>query len=163
LSSCAEKYYNYFRDYDPQSGRYLQADPLAIRGLLGKGTPAANLHADADFAELSDVISSHGFVQSGIEFFDKGVGSPLTLYGYANQAPLVNVDPDGLFACSAGDDGGARGSRRRCYQRCQKIYNIARGGCGLIPHPILRTACLVSGMSWHAGCVHRCNTGQPTK
>ena len=28
------KHYNYYRDYDPSVGRYLQSDPLGIDGLI---------------------------------------------------------------------------------------------------------------------------------
>ena len=30
-------FYNYFRDYDPQTGRYVQSDPIGLTG----GVPAA--------------------------------------------------------------------------------------------------------------------------
>ena len=47
--------YNYYRDYDPQTGRYVESDPIGLKG---------------------------------------GVNT----YGYAQQNPLFNVDPDGLLS-----------------------------------------------------------------
>ncbi|ARU59249.1 hypothetical protein OLMES_5266 [Oleiphilus messinensis] len=51
-------YYNYYRDYDPTLGRYLQSDPV-------------------------------------------GLGGGINTYGYANQNPVIYVDPYGLDAEAA--------------------------------------------------------------
>jgi RHS repeat-associated protein len=42
-------YYNYFRDYEPQTGRYVQSDPIGLIGDLNiylYGKANANLHSD---------------------------------------------------------------------------------------------------------------------
>ncbi|WP_367620111.1 hypothetical protein [Microbulbifer thermotolerans] len=36
--SEAPYYYNYFRDYNPETGRYLQSDPIGMNGKV-KWTP----------------------------------------------------------------------------------------------------------------------------
>ena len=32
---CAEVIYNYFRTYDPQTGMYIESDPIGLRGHVG--------------------------------------------------------------------------------------------------------------------------------
>ena len=82
-------YYNYFRYYDPSTGRYTTSDP---RGVL------------LDFSEPSRQIAAQ-------------MGAPIPrvtsfnnlnhIYGYANQNPLMYTDPTGEFTPIAGAIGGA--------------------------------------------------------
>ena len=78
-------HYNYFRDYSPADGRYIQADPVGInldfsdpqfQILLSGGTPLTGSNLD-----YRDLLNH--------------------LYGYANQNPLTNVDFYGLTSCAA--------------------------------------------------------------
>jgi RHS repeat-associated protein len=58
--------YNYFRDYDSSIGRYVEADPIGIVGLLyGNDTSKASIHS-------------------------------LSLYLYVSAAPIGSIDPMGL-------------------------------------------------------------------
>jgi RHS repeat-associated protein len=74
-------FYNYHRTYDPQMGRYLESDPIGLRGgvnpyAYGRGNPLGNIDplglcsdsdpddlwddiADAVFSEISDYFSSN--------------------------------------------------------------------------------------------------------
>jgi RHS repeat-associated protein len=99
-------YYNYFRNYDPAIGRYVQSDPV---GLLGG----------------------------------------MSLYGYANGSPYLEIDPLGLA------------SRQDCINACRENFMsckdfvlaftlICNFGCSLIPHMALKLACLgtCAGVVW---------------
>jgi len=120
--------YNYFRDYDPSAGRYVQSDPI-------------------------------------------GLGGGVSTYGYANQSPVLNIDPYGLqsilscgnpanaatcaaagIGASAGTSGGYVGASgaaaaaastlltgdsaktESCPQvdKCQKIYATIREVLGIL-------------------------------
>jgi hypothetical protein len=72
-----ELHYNYYRDYDSSTGRYLQADPRGI--LLDFSDPQRRAATQAGLP-----MPSYGYV-SGLNHS----------YGYTNQNPLINVDPTG--------------------------------------------------------------------
>ncbi len=78
-------HYNYFRDYDPQIGRYFQSDPVGI--ILGESpAPIAKLafnRRPTYFTELS-----------GPEELSRGLNH---LYAYVNNNPLRWIDPLGLY------------------------------------------------------------------
>jgi len=67
--------YNYFRDYEPGTGRYVQSDPIGIQG---------------------------------------GVNT----YMYANQSPLLFIDPNGLRSCQQLQE-----QYRRCLAACDRLLS----------------------------------------
>jgi RHS repeat-associated protein len=71
-------FYNYFRDYDPSLGRYVQSDPLGL--VFFRKLPRKKLTPD-------DLQLNH-------------------LYAYVDSDPLGFVDPFGLAATTAGGFGG---------------------------------------------------------
>jgi RHS repeat-associated protein len=61
LHSCTDsrsagpcKYYNYFRDYDPQVGRFVESDPVGLRGRSDSTYPYVN----DDPLELADMLGT---------------------------------------------------------------------------------------------------------
>lgn len=71
-------HYNYFRDYDPRTGRYIEPDPLLQpNNLLTKET---------------------SFLVPVIAFYNLKMLHP---YNYATGSPLVNADPSGLGMLAA--------------------------------------------------------------
>jgi len=75
-------HYNYFRDYDPLSGRYVQSDPIGI--LRDYSDPQLQIAVEMG------LIVPH-------ELYD----SLNHLYGYADQNPINFIDPSGLDSLRA--------------------------------------------------------------
>lgn len=73
-------YYNYYRDYDPSLGRYIQADPIGIN--MDYSNPQMQL------AKL------HGIPFNEVEGY--GVLQVNHLYGYVDQNSINSTDSNGL-------------------------------------------------------------------
>ena len=71
-------FYNYFRDYDPETGRYVQSDPLGL--LLATNNPQRLAAA-----------------QMGVPLLGVLRGVINHNYGYVGQNPLVGIDPTGEY------------------------------------------------------------------
>lgn len=72
-------YYNYYRDYDPSLGRYLQSDPIGQ--LYDYSDPKLQIAIELG---LVDPIEAYGVINH--------------IYGYVEQNPINWIDPTGL-AC----------------------------------------------------------------
>lgn len=111
-------HYNYFRDYDPQTGRYVQSDPIGIlqdysdpqmqvaisMGLVVLGRPLGKL----------DKKDSTGFL------------SGLNTYAYVEGNPISYVDPLGLIPPGADPE---------CFRRGECVCATAECAAGLPPIP----------------------------
>lgn len=70
--------YNYYRDYDPTLGRYIQSDPIGILG---------------DFSDPQMQLA----IQTGI-LIQSIARATNHLYSYAEKNPLSMIDPYGLWS-----------------------------------------------------------------
>ena len=69
-------HYNYYRDYDPSLGRYLQSDPLGI--MLDNPSPERQVA-----------------FEMGLDLPEADLGYINHNYGYADQNPVMYFDPSG--------------------------------------------------------------------
>ncbi|VAW45212.1 Rhs-family protein, partial [hydrothermal vent metagenome] len=95
-------HYNYFRDYEPRTGRYVQSDPIGVT-----------------FEDLNVEIELKNNIKSSIESITYN-----NLYSYVVNNTLTNFDTFGLKtkkkknkkscnSCTSGRKGGADGSSNR--------------------------------------------------
>ncbi|MDG9671420.1 RHS domain-containing protein [Hahella sp. CR1] len=74
--SESQLHYNYFRDYDPEIGRYIQSDPIGILQ-HGKDPKLKEIPLSASQSLLLDDNLNH-------------------IYAYAKSSPVALIDPFGL-------------------------------------------------------------------
>ena len=63
---CSQGHYNYFRDYDPAIGRYIESDPIGLRGGLSTfGYAASAPHTGSDRLGMRHMNGAERFLCSG--------------------------------------------------------------------------------------------------
>jgi RHS repeat-associated protein len=95
--------YNFFRDYYPKTGGYVETDPLGVAGLLARNQFAGAIESpSADIRRLvsrdSDNVLSDADGTNAVE----GLFVPridLSLYAYGEGNPLSRSDAMGLAPC----------------------------------------------------------------
>jgi len=83
------KHYNFNRDYDPVTGRYVQSDPIGLDGgMNGYGYASSNTVANTDDSGLKTAVIHNGktsgnpFGHVAISFTGRGI------YSFGNTTPL---------------------------------------------------------------------------
>jgi RHS repeat-associated protein len=144
-------HYNMARDYDAGTGRYIQADPIGVLGLLSNrigvpgSAPSGFEHMPvmpqfepSDPRSLLDESMGAGFVGSMFA----------NLYAYANDSPLSWLDTGGLAATTPGGFGA-------CVRKCNETRNwrirYLCTWCGPF-----RGVCVAWAQASHALCVADC-------
>ena len=129
-------HYNYFRDYDPSIGRYVQADPIGIvPSIFPEAVETLNMRA----ANAQNAVM-HARVSRGLNH----------LYAYVANNPLTGVDPTGLLIPGQGDGGGSGWGPTTC----PLIAQIPMGWW-----PPFMPAPTATVRVWY--CIYNCNTSCP--
>jgi hypothetical protein len=100
-----EGHYNYFRDYDPGIGRYVQSDPTGLEG--GFNTYAYVLGDPLRYTDKRGEKSVLGFGAGWIGGC-AGYGFISAMYGYTPSS-----------GGGAGGGGGSDDKKRHCYATCR--------------------------------------------
>lgn len=155
----AARHYNYFRDYDPQIGRYVESDPLSWSQLLqtyrsaqltGPLDPAAigpgafELSRQVLNARLQEELREGGFWDG---------------YTYARNSPVTLIDPTGEQAF--GGPGGIGGWPQRCEdsdceKECTKQYDKDSEKCRKVKNRRVRALCWAGAMAKYGVCLAAC-------
>ena len=144
-------HYNYFRDYDPATGRYLEADKIDVAGR--SYDPALVLYGFED---------TNWFEFNGEIYYDDESVTPEDLnhlYVYAGSNPLKNIDYFGLWYYGGGTGSlgdyfsGPNGNVRPGFK--PQDYVCSSVACILNPFPSMVQRCIA-----HDECYekNRCNS-----
>jgi len=132
-------HYNYYRDYDPAVGRYIQTDPLGVLGKVAEQRiPLPGQDFESAFGLHTANIPRNQFPGIGRT---QGTSRARDLYSYVEGNPLRWSDPKGLelFPPSGRGQGGGGGS-------CKLILDLVIGPAFDAAH------------NWLFFCVWRCST-----
>jgi len=110
-------YYNYYRDYDPTLGRYIQSDPIGI--MLDNFSPDMIVAESMGAVELP---------------YDVDPGYINHSYAYVDSNPLVYSDPNGLSALAI------PGFCARNPALCASAAAAAVSSCGIDPNTLSNAA-----------------------
>jgi len=140
------QHYNYFRDYDPPIGRYIESDSIGI--LQDYSDPQLQIAI-----ELGLIASERKNVSFDVR---KSTGFRVNnLYGYPLMDPVNNLDPNGLSVCSLNDKVCDEKAFAICNTGCLALGAVCFISCTL-SRVIPPSACAVICSSVTFVCTKDC-------
>ena len=156
LDNATDYHYNYFRDYDPTTGRYLQSDPIGLGGGLSTyayvgGNPVNRIDPQGLFAP---VLVAPLVAEGGIAVAEAIIG-----LGFGIILGDILFNSDASPPSSPADDAVDEAEEGKvCLpdDDCEKLYEIDTATCNGITRirgPRAGTVCHASASERFAACL----------
>lgn len=153
-------HYNYFRDYDPATGRYPQSDPIGLRGGLNTYTYVkSNPLSRIDPSGLADTTDTPDWQRPGIPGLPEVKRPPGGWYEQEWAKEFGKDFWDGLKNIGKGikdfctrDEPDCKKAREECIQECLPLLNGTRGAGyrynDCMTNCMVRKGCAGSNPDW---------------
>lgn len=122
------KNYNYYRDYDPSTGRYIQSDPIGLQGGLNTYSYVWN-----NPQRYTDPTGESGLAGAGYGFIAGGIGGYISGGGAGAVAGAVAGAAVGFFNPLASNAAGAAAGAGAASLLGQGVGNLVAGKDALEP------------------------------
>ena len=148
-----KEHYNYFRDYDPSIGRYIESDPIALTGGINLYSYAKSPLTDTDPLGLMGRASGAAVARPAPG--RPGFGGAAAFKGFCGSGWNQQFVPEGVGGASFSN---ACRRHDECYSRCgaskQKcdldLRIDIKNECDKIPHGTGRWAlCKTAAVDYH--------------
>ena len=150
--------YNYFRDYDSATGKYVESDPVGLNAgvntyVYGRANPLTYIDEDglnavalpfpgpAAVASASSAVTAVAVAGAGVAGY--GIGTML----YPRIEPAVTR----IVQMCSGED-----AREQCRQKCDEAYSTQIKVCKMFPSKSGRRQCYENAANLYGECLRNC-------